>query len=133
MVESNNEQEKAQTASAEEVTIFDKIVKKEIPATILYEDDKCLAFRDVAPVAKTHFLVIPKDRDGLTGISKAEDRHAALLGHMMVVCAKVAKQEGMGDSGYRTVINEGKEGCQSVYHLHIHVIGGQQLTWPPGC
>ena len=83
MVESNNEQEKAQTASAEEVTIFDKIVKKEIPATILYEDDKCLAFRDVAPVAKTHFLVIPKDRDGLTGISKAEDRHAALLGHMI--------------------------------------------------
>ena len=106
------------------MTIFDKIVKKEIPAKILYEDDKCLAFSDVAPVAKTHFLVIPKNRDGLTGISKAEEKHAALLGHLMVVCAKVAKQEGLDGSGYRTVINDGAEGCQSVYHLHIHVIGG---------
>ena len=114
------------------MTIFDKIVRKEIPATIIYEDDKCLAFRDIAPVAKVHFLVIPKDRDGLTGLSKAEDRHAALLGHMMVAAAKTAEQEGMGQSGYRLVINEGKHGCQSVYHLHIHVIGGQQLSWPPG-
>ena len=81
---------KAQTATAEEVTIFDKIVKKEIPATIIYEDEQCLAFRDINPVAKTHFLVIPKNRDGLTGISKAEERHAALLGHLMVVVAKVA-------------------------------------------
>ena len=128
----DSEQQKAQTAGEEEVTIFDKIVRKEIPATIIYEDDQCLAFRDIAPVAKTHFLVIPKNRDGLTGISKAEDRHAALLGHLMVVVAKVAKQEGLDASGYRTVINDGKEGCQSVYHLHIHVIGGQQLTWPPG-
>ena len=119
------EQAKAQTAAAEEVTIFDKIVKKEIPATIIYEDEQCLAFRDIAPVAKTHFLVIPKDRDGLTGISAAEERHKQLLGHLMVVCAKVAKQEGLAESGYRTVINDGKEGCQSVYHLHIHVIGGQ--------
>ena len=126
------EQQKAQTAQAEEVTIFDKIVAKEIPATIIYEDEQCLAFRDIAPVAKTHFLVIPKNRDGLTGISKAEERHKQLLGHLMVVCAKVAKQEGLAESGYRTVINDGKEGCQSVYHLHIHVIGGQQLSWPPG-
>ena len=115
----------AQTAKAEEVTIFDKIVKKEIPATIIYEDEQCLAFRDIAPVAKVHFLVIPKDRDGLTGISKAEERHKQLLGHLMVVASKVAKQEGLAESGYRTVINEGKEGCQSVFHLHIHVIGGQ--------
>ena len=105
------EQEKAQTAGEEEVTIFDKIVAKEIPADVIYEDDKCLAFRDIAPVAKVHFLVIPKNRDGLTGISKAEDRHAELLGHLMVVCAKVAKQEGLGESGYRTVINDGKQGC----------------------
>jgi len=127
-----DEQQVAQTAVVEEVTIFDRIVKKEIPATIIYEDDKCLAFRDIAPVAKVHFLVIPKDRDGLTGLSKAEDRHADLLGHLMVVAAKVANQEGLGTNGYRIVINEGKEGCQSVYHLHIHVIGGQQLSWPPG-
>ena len=127
------EQEKAQTATAEEVTIFDKIVSKEIPATIIHEDDRCLAFRDINPVAKTHFLVIPKNRDGLTGISAAEERHAEILGHMMVVCAKVAKQEGLAENGYRTVINDGAHGCQSVYHLHIHVIGGQQLSWPPGC
>ena len=110
MVE-NNEQDKAQTAKEEEVTIFDKIVKKEIPATIIYEDDRCLAFRDINPVAKTHFLVIPKNRDGLTQLSKAEDRHAELLGHLMVVSAKVANQEGLGGSGYRTVINDGAHGC----------------------
>ena len=109
----------------EEDTIFDKIVRKQIPADIIYEDDKCLAFRDIAPVAAKHFLVIPKNRDGLTGISKAEDRHAALLGHLMVTCAKVAAQEGLAEGGYRTVINEGRQGCQSVFHLHIHVIGGQ--------
>ena len=126
-----DEQEKAQTAQAEEVTIFDKIVKKEIPATIIYEDDKCLAFRDIQPIAKVHFLVIPKDRDGLSQLSKAEDRHASLLGHLMVVAAKVAKQEGL-EEGYRIAINDGKFGCQSVYHLHIHVFGGQQLGWPPG-
>ena len=82
-------------------------------------------------MAKTHFLVIPKNRDGLTQLIFAEDRHEKLLGHMMVVCAKVAKEQGLGD-GYRLVINDGKNGCQSVYHLHIHVIGGQQLAWPPG-
>ena len=85
----------------------------------------CLAFRDVSPVAKTHFLVIPKDRKGLTQLCKAEDSHAALLGHLMVVAAKTAKQEGLDKGGYRVVINDGKDGCQSVYHLHIHVIGGQ--------
>jgi len=119
--------------SSAEVTLFDKIVKKEIPASIIYEDEKCLAFRDIAPVAPTHFLVIPKNRDGLTGISKAEPRHEALLGHLMVTAAKVAKQEKLDENGYRIVINEGKEGCQSVFHLHIHVIGGKQLSWPPGC
>jgi len=76
--------------AAEEVTIFDKIVRKELPATILYEDEQCMAIRDINPMAKTHFLVIPKNRDGLTGLSKAEERHAALLGHMMVVVNKVA-------------------------------------------
>ena len=76
------------------------------------------------PVAKTHFLVIPKDRKGLTQLSKAEDSHAELLGHLMVVVAKTAKQEGLDKEGYRVVVNDGKDGCQSVYHLHIHVIGG---------
>ena len=125
------EQEKAQVAKAEEVTIFDKIVKGEIPAEILFYDEKVIAFKDAFPVAPKHFLVIPKNRDGLTGISKAEDHHESLLGHIMIVGAKVAKEQGMTD-GYRVVINEGKEGCQSVYHLHVHFIGGKQLTWPPG-
>jgi histidine triad (HIT) family protein len=115
-----------------EVTIFDRIVNKEIPATIIYEDDKCLAFRDISPVAPVHFLVIPKNRDGLTQLSKAEDRHAALLGHLMVTAAKVAAQEKLDQNGYRLVINDGKEGGQEVFHLHIHVIGGKQLSWPPG-
>lgn len=101
------EMKKAQTAQAEEVTIFDKIVSKQIPANVIYEDEVCLAFRDIAPVAPTHFLVIPKDRDGLTGISKAEPRHASLLGHLMVTAAKVAKQEGLDNNGYRLVINDG--------------------------
>ena len=122
----------AGSGEAVEDTIFDKIVRKEIPADILYEDDKCLAFKDIAPVAAKHFLIIPKNRDGLTGISKAEDRHAALLGHLMVVVAKVAAEQGLAEQGYRTVINEGAQGCQAVFHLHIHVIGGQQLAWPPG-
>ena len=97
--------------AAVEDTIFDKIVRKEIPADIIFEDDQCLAFKDIAPVAAKHFLVIPKNRDGLTGISKAEDRHAALLGHLMVVVAKVAAEQGMAEQGYRTVINEGVHGC----------------------
>ena len=105
------EQAKAQTAQAEEVTIFDKIVAKQIPADIIFEDDCCLAFRDVSPVAKTHFLVIPKDRKGLTQLCKADETHEAMLGHLMVVAAKCAKQEGLDASGYRVVINDGKDGC----------------------
>lgn len=108
-----------------EVTIFDRIINKEIPATVIYEDDKCLAFRDINPVAPVHFLLIPKNRDGLTQLSKAEDRHAALLGHLMVTAAKVAAQEKLDQNGYRLVINDGKEGGQQVFHLHIHVIGGK--------
>lgn len=115
-----------------EPTIFDKIVAKEIPATVIYEDNLCLAFRDVAPQAKTHFLVIPKIRAGLTRLSNAEEEHKALLGHLLFTAQRVAKDEGLGE-GFRVVINDGVQGCQSVYHLHLHVLGGQQLTWPPGC
>lgn len=83
-----------------------------------------MAFSDVNPVAKVHFLVIPKNRQGLTQLSKATEEHEKLLGHLMVTVAKVAKQQGL-DDGFRVVVNDGKEGCQSVYHLHLHVIGGQ--------
>lgn len=113
------------------MTLFDRIVAKEIPSEVLYEDDTALAFADISPTAPTHFLVIPKHRDGLDGISCAEERHEALLGHLMVVAARVAREQGLR-RGYRLVVNEGQHGCQSVYHLHIHVVGGKQLTWPPG-
>jgi Diadenosine tetraphosphate (Ap4A) hydrolase and other HIT family hydrolases len=117
----------------QEVTIFDKIVKKEIPAKIAYEDDLCLAFHDINPQAPVHLLLIPKNRDGLSQLSKAEDKHKELLGHMMVTVAKIAKQEGLED-GYRLVINDGLGAGQSVFHLHMHILGckGTQFTWPPG-
>lgn len=112
-------------------TIFDKIINKEIPATIIYEDDSCLAFRDINPQGPVHFLVIPKIHNGLTQLSKAGPEHEQLLGHLMVVASKVAQQEGLVN-GFRVVINDGPDGAQSVYHLHLHVIGGRQMNWPPG-
>ena len=121
----------AASADAGEPTLFDKIVAKHIPATIIYEDDTALAFRDISPQAPTHFLVIPKHRDGLSQLSKAQLRHEAVLGHLLFVAGQVAKHEGL-DSGFRVVINDGVDGSQSVYHLHLHVLGGRQMTWPPG-
>ncbi|KAL2232894.1 14 kDa zinc-binding protein-like [Sesamum indicum] len=112
-------------------TIFDKIINKEIPSNVVYEDDKVLAFRDIAPQAPTHILIIPKVKDGLTGISKAEERHCEILGRLLYAAKLVAKQEGL-DDGFRLVINDGPKGCQSVYHLHVHLLGGRQMNWPPG-
>ncbi|XP_011079133.1 adenylylsulfatase HINT1 [Sesamum indicum] len=112
-------------------TIFDKIINKEIPANIVYEDDKVLAFRDIAPQAPVHVVIIPKVTDGLTGISKAEEKHTEILGRLLYTSKLVAKQEGLED-GFRLVINDGPKGCQSVYHLHIHLLGGRQMNWPPG-
>ncbi|KAJ0043195.1 hypothetical protein Pint_18335 [Pistacia integerrima] len=112
-------------------TIFDKIINKEIPSTIVYEDDKVLAFRDISPQAPTHILIIPKVKDGLTGLSKAEERHCDILGRLLYTAKLVAKQEGLED-GFRIVINDGPSGCQSVYHIHVHLLGGRQMNWPPG-
>lgn len=114
------------------LTFFDKLVSKEIPADIIYEDDLCMAFRDISPQGPKHFLVIPKDKDGLNRLSSAEERHKTILGHLMYTAQFVAKQEGLGTDGFRLVINDGPAGAQSVYHLHIHVIGGRQMNWPPG-
>ncbi|KAJ1455670.1 protein kinase C inhibitor [Pelagophyceae sp. CCMP2097] len=112
-------------------TIFGKIIRKEIPARIAYEDDLCLAFHDVSPQAPIHVLVIPKKP--LTGISAAAAEDAALLGHLMLTARNVAVDVlGLGESGYRLVVNDGKDGAQSVYHLHVHILGGRQMTWPPG-
>lgn len=118
-------------ATSHAPTIFDKIISKEIPATIIYEDDDCLAFRDINPQGPIHFLVIPKKHDGLTQLSKAGPEHKPLLGHLLYTAHAVAKQENLSN-GYRVVINDGPDGAQSVYHLHLHVIGGRQMAWPPG-
>ncbi|KAB1993043.1 hypothetical protein ERO13_D13G000600v2 [Gossypium hirsutum] len=118
-------------APSDSPTIFDKIINKEIPATVVYEDDKVLAFRDIAPQAPTHILIIPKSKDGLTGLSKAEERHCEILGCLLYTAKLVAKQEGLED-GFRIVINDGPKGCQSVYHIHVHLLGGRQMNWPPG-
>lgn len=112
------------------MTIFSSIIRREIPADIVYEDDVALAFRDIHPQAPVHVLVIPKKE--ITGISKAEADDAGVLGHLFLVAAKVARQEGLHDSGYRLIVNDGVDGGQTVHHLHIHVLGGRQLSWPPG-
>ncbi|XP_043655893.1 histidine triad nucleotide-binding protein 1 [Drosophila teissieri] len=124
-----SEVEKSQSAAASEDTIFGKILRKEIPCNFIHEDDKCVAFHDVAPQAPTHFLVIP--RKPIAQLSLAEDGDTDLLGHLMLVGRKVAKDLGLQE-GYRVVINNGKHGAQSVYHLHLHFLGGRQMQWPPG-
>jgi histidine triad (HIT) family protein len=112
-----------------EKTIFQRIIDKEIPADIIHEDDQCLAFRDISPQAPTHVLVIPKQ--AIASLADAQDDDAALLGHLMIIARKVAKQEGL-TGGYRAVLNCGPDGGQSVDHLHVHVLGGRKLAWPPG-
>ncbi|XP_044258787.1 histidine triad nucleotide-binding protein 1-like isoform X1 [Tribolium madens] len=126
----SSEVEKAQTASKDKqkTTVFDKIISKEIPADIIYEDDKCLAFNDVNPQAPVHFLVIPKQRIPMLDAIKEDDRD--IMAELIVRAQKLAKERL--PNGYRLVINNGKQGCQSVYHLHIHILGGRQLGWPPG-
>jgi histidine triad (HIT) family protein len=109
-------------------TVFSKIIKREIPAAIIYEDDLALAFRDVNPQAPVHFLVIPKKP--LINLADAQDEDQALLGHLLLVANKVAALEGL--KGFRLVTNNGAEAGQTVFHLHIHVLGGRSLNWPPG-
>lgn len=112
------------------MTIFSKIIDREIPADIVYEDDRCLAFRDIHPAAPVHVLVIPKKP--IVGVGSMEADDAALVGHLLWVCSEVARQEGVADGGYRVVTNNGNHGGQSVDHLHFHVLGGRQMGWPPG-
>lgn len=112
------------------MTIFKKIIEGEITAEIVYEDDRCLAFRDVNPQAPTHILVVP--REELRSLDEATDSDAELLGHLLLVCSKVARQQGLQENGYRVVTNVGDHGGQSVYHIHFHVLGGRPMRWPPG-
>ena len=110
-------------------TIFDKIINKEIPADIIYENDKALAFKDINPQAPVHFLVIPKTP--IATINDINEENAELVGHLYVVAAKVAKEMGFAEDGYRAVMNCNQNGGQTVYHIHLHVLAGKPLGWPP--
>lgn len=111
-------------------TLFGKILSGEIPSDRVWEDDQCIAFRDINPAAPTHILVIP--RKYIPTANDFEESDEQLLGHLLVVASKVAKAEGIADDGYRLVINCNPAGGQTVYHLHMHVLGGRSLSWPPG-
>ncbi len=110
-------------------TIFSKIIRREIPADIVHEDDLCLAFRDVDPKAPTHVLIIPKQP--IASLSELQEQHQALAGHLLLTAARLASELGL-EGGYRLVTNCGKDGGQSVDHLHFHLLGGRALGWPPG-
>ena len=110
-------------------TLFTKIIDREIPADIVYEDDLCLAFRDINPKAPMHILVIPKKV--IPKLTDAEASDEMLLGHLLTTAAKLAQDEGYGDA-FRTVINNGEAVGQSVFHLHVHILGGRDFMWPPG-
>ena len=127
----SDEEKKAQKLNInEQETIFHKIISGKIPSTKVWEDDEVYAFRDINPVAKTHILVIPKKMNGLDMLSSAKEEHIPILGKLLYAVSLIAKQEKL-DKGYRVVINCNKQGCQSVPYLHLHLIGGEQLGWPP--
>lgn len=110
-------------------TIFGKIIRKEIPADIVYEDDLALAFKDITPQAPVHILVIPKKPIPKLADASSEDQ--ALMGHLLLTAKQVAEEAGLSN-GYRLVVNTGSDGGQTVYHFHIHILGGRQMKWPPG-
>ena len=111
-------------------TIFSKIINKEIHADILFENDKILAFRDISPQAPVHFLVIPKKE--IRTINDINEEDKSLIGELFIVAKEIAKKEGIAEKGYRTIFNCNEHGGQTVYHIHLHVLGGRQLEWPPG-
>jgi len=112
-------------------TIFGKIIRKEIPAKVVFEDDKVLAFRDVNPQAPVHIVLVPKQFVRRMADVKSGE-HDAIMGHLFCTAAEIARKEPGLEDGYRLVVNDGLAGGQSVYHLHIHILGGRQLGWPPG-
>lgn len=112
------------------MTLFEKIATREIPATIIAEGEEWIAFRDIAPQAPVHFLVVPKRC--IPRINEAQPTDAPLLGTLLSVAAATARQEGLGENGYRIVINNGPDGGETVPHLHIHVLGARPMQWPPG-
>jgi histidine triad (HIT) family protein len=112
------------------MTLFEKIIARDIPADIVFEDDQCLAFRDISPQAPVHILIIPKNPVARIGAAQADDQ--SLLGHLLLTAADIARRENIAPDGYRLVINNGPHGGETVPHLHIHLLGGRPLVWPPG-
>lgn len=110
-------------------TIFSKIIARQIPADIVYEDELCLAFRDINPQAPVHILVIPKN--SIPNVVDATEADKDLLGHLLIVAGKIAKNEGYGEA-FRLVINNGENAGQTVFHLHVHILAGRNFNWPPG-
>jgi histidine triad (HIT) family protein len=110
--------------------LFCKIVAKQLPSQVVYEDDQVVAFRDIRPVAPAHVLIVP--REHFEGLDAAKPEHAQVIGHALLTAAKIARDLGVAQSGYRTVINQGEHAGQSVFHLHVHLLGGRDFTWPPG-
>jgi len=119
-----------ETPSMSEKTLFEKIRDREIPAEIIHEDDDCLALRDISPQAPVHVLIVPKRVIPRIGEAQPDDQ--GLLGKLLLAAAEVARNEGIAGSGYRVVINHGAHGGETVPHLHVHVLGGRALAWPPG-
>lgn len=115
---------------SKENCLFCKIVTGEIPAAKVYEDEACIAFNDISPQAPTHILVIP--REHLDSLDKAESRHQETLGHLLLTCARIARDKNFAEAGYRTVINTNGDGGQTVFHLHVHLLGGRPFVFPPG-
>ena len=112
------------------MTLFEQIINREVPAQIIYEDDRCVAFRDINPQAPIHVLVIPKK--AIPRLGEATDSDETLLGHLLLTAAEIAKREGIAENGYRLVVNQGWHAGESVPHLHVHLLGGRQMKWPPG-
>jgi histidine triad (HIT) family protein len=111
-------------------TLFEKIIAREIPAAIVYEDDSLLAFRDINPQAPVHVLIVPKQL--IPRIAEAQADDQKLLGHLLLKAAEVADKAGLTPGGYRLVINNGMDGGETVPHLHVHILGGRHMAWPPG-
>ena len=115
---------------AEQDCLFCRIIAGEVSADIVHQDERCVAFRDINPQAPVHALIIP--REHMDSLDDASQRDEGTLGHLLRVAARVANEEGLSESGYRTVINTGAGVGQSVFHLHVHVLGGRGMSWPPG-
>jgi len=112
------------------MTIFKQIIDREIPADIVYEDDLCLAFRDINPQARVHIVLIPKKE--ICSLAEVMPEDQSLLGHLVLKAGEIAQQEGIGETGFRLVVNTRDDGGQTVDHLHFHILGGRRMQWPPG-